>query len=315
MQNPLLIDAVTLATETAPPRLEMLGPWLTQPSLGMVYGWRGSGKTWFSMSVAYALASGGDFLGWTAKAPSRVVYVDGEMGRAVIRERQKAICMGSMKDVLSGDLAYTTFDEYGGVIPNLANRSDWYLYDKMIEDAHILIIDNICACIRPIGKQSDADAWAIVQEWSIQKRGKGKSILFVHHSGKSGEQLGTSMREQPMDYVIALKRSSLSRGDKSCCFELHFEKNRHFYGDNAKSLYAKLVQKHAGVGWEYSSLEEKYTDEVLALQVKGLKAHEIAEVLGTTSTRIKQILAEATIGDEIRAERKNYTDPEKDDLF
>ena len=39
-----------------PPREVMLSPWLTRQSLFMIYAWRGIGKSWLALSLAYAAA-------------------------------------------------------------------------------------------------------------------------------------------------------------------------------------------------------------------------------------------------------------------
>jgi len=290
----------------------MLGPWLTQPSLGMVYGWRGSGKTWFSLSVAYAVASGGDFLRWTAKAPSRVMYVDGEMGKAAIQQRQRFIFMGADKGVENGRLFYYTFQDNRGVIPNLADTADWHIYNKLIENVHLLIIDNICCCVRPLAKQTEVEAWATVQEWAINQRGKGKSILFVHHSGKSGSQLGTSTREQPMDYVIALRRPANVGPEAGCVFELHFEKNRGFFGDDVTPLYVRLEHKDTGLSWSYSTLYERQKIDVIALKERcnAYSVSDIAELTGLSTMTVKRILSESTLMDHVRSKRNGADEDE-----
>jgi hypothetical protein len=56
-------------TTQLPPRQLMLDPWLTTQSLNMIYAWRGIGKTHVALGIAYAVASGGAFLGWKGDQP------------------------------------------------------------------------------------------------------------------------------------------------------------------------------------------------------------------------------------------------------
>src|SRR5262249_52812444 len=60
-----------------PPREFLNEPWLETSSSVMIHGYRGEGKTWFGLSVAYALATGEPLLGWNVRQ-ARVLYIDGE---------------------------------------------------------------------------------------------------------------------------------------------------------------------------------------------------------------------------------------------
>lgn len=47
--------------------------------LGLVFGWRGTGKSTFMLALALAMATGVEFLGFSAKRAAKVVLLDGEM--------------------------------------------------------------------------------------------------------------------------------------------------------------------------------------------------------------------------------------------
>src|SRR4051794_30924548 len=74
-----------------PPRENMLAPWLGVSSLALMYAWRGTGKTLVAHSVAWAVATGGGFLNWTAPQPKRVLLIDGEMRAVDIQQRFSSI--------------------------------------------------------------------------------------------------------------------------------------------------------------------------------------------------------------------------------
>src|SRR5689334_5206622 len=82
-----------------PPRETVLDPVLKVGGLAMVYAPRGIGKTFFSLSLAYAIASGGEFLRWKAGQPRNVLIVDGEMPAAIMKERIACIARGSDADI------------------------------------------------------------------------------------------------------------------------------------------------------------------------------------------------------------------------
>ena len=73
------IPSPDLVEMQIPPRQIFLAPWIAAQSISMVFATRGTGKTFFLMSTAAALASGSTFLGWPASAPRKVAYVEGEL--------------------------------------------------------------------------------------------------------------------------------------------------------------------------------------------------------------------------------------------
>ena len=96
-------------------------------------------------------------------------------------------------------------------------------------------------------KENDADSWVPVQAWALAQRRAGRSVLFVHHAGKSGLQRGTSRKEDVLDTVIALRpvflhkvtrRSSLAVDLKVCRTLLNTER---FLKDEAPGLPANAT--------------------------------------------------------------------------
>jgi len=81
-----------LASYKFKPREPILTPWLNSQDLCMVYAARGIGKTHFAISVAYAIATGTDFLKWKADIPRKVLYLDGELPGVVLQQRLSMYC-------------------------------------------------------------------------------------------------------------------------------------------------------------------------------------------------------------------------------
>jgi DNA primase len=65
----------------------LLHPFITKASLGMIYAQRGIGKTFFTLSLGMAVASGGQFLKYYAPKPCKVLYLDGEMSIFSMQDR------------------------------------------------------------------------------------------------------------------------------------------------------------------------------------------------------------------------------------
>ena len=77
-----------------PPREMLLTPILPERSLAMLYAPRGIGKSWLSLSIGLAVASGQSFLRWSAPRQRNVLYVDGEMPLVSLQERLRMISPG-----------------------------------------------------------------------------------------------------------------------------------------------------------------------------------------------------------------------------
>jgi RecA-family ATPase len=68
------------------PERKRLLPWLPEGGLSMVYSPRGLGKTFFGLSLAHALTSGTPFMNWQDVSCVGVLYIDGEMALAQLRQ-------------------------------------------------------------------------------------------------------------------------------------------------------------------------------------------------------------------------------------
>ena len=88
-----IISQAELSEQDIPPRKYLLGKWMPLDSFGMLVAPRGIGKSWFCMFLAHAIATGrNQFLGWDINQKFPVLYVDGEMSKADIKERFDNIC-------------------------------------------------------------------------------------------------------------------------------------------------------------------------------------------------------------------------------
>ena len=78
-------------SKVLPPREIILSPWLTKQSLAMLYAWRGIGKSWVALYLAYAVACGGSIFGWKAPKKRRVLFIDGELPAPMLQQRLSLI--------------------------------------------------------------------------------------------------------------------------------------------------------------------------------------------------------------------------------
>ncbi len=218
-----------------PPIEYILGPWLPTRGLGMVSGHRGIGKTFFTTSLAWAIATGGSCMGYPAGKPRSVCYVDGEMDPAELQERFVGLEKASLDDgngspaLAGGNLGILTHAAFEFGLPDVADRAGQDLFDSAIGDREVVILDNL-SCLVTSGNENDAESWMPIQEWLLSMRRDGKTTILVHHTGKpQGEhgtfsQRGTSAREGPLNASIMLTHPRI--GERAGALSMTFTKLR-----------------------------------------------------------------------------------------
>ncbi|MCH8079870.1 MAG: AAA family ATPase [Proteobacteria bacterium] len=295
------IDLHEFIETDLPTRDPILSPWLLNQSLVMIHSWRGIGKTHVALGIAYAVASGGSFLGWEVDEPKKVLLLDGEMPGAALQERFGAIIASSEKEAAKGMLKIATPDIQELCMPDLSTEDGQLAVDKYIEpDTSLIIVDNLSSLCRS-GKENEADSWSSIATWALRQRASGRSVLFIHHSGKDLKQRGTSKREDILDVVISLRRPADYSPTDGACFEVHFEKARHLYGEAMNPIEAKLTTDEIGLqSWLVRTVEDSTIDRVVALAKEGLSQKEIADELevnkSTVSRHFRKAKGQGLIG-------------------
>lgn len=305
-RNVVAVTLRDLLTRDLPPREMLLSPWLTTQSLSMIYAWRGVGKTHVALGVAYALASGGSFLQWHADKPVTVLYLDGEMPGATIKERLAAIVAASEKEAAEGALHIVTPDlQVDGIMPDLATRDGQAAIDAVLGDARVVIVDNISCLVRASGKENDADSWAPVATWALRQRAHGRAVVFIHHSGKGGQQRGTSKREDVLDTVIALRHPADYRPQEGARFIVEFEKCRALHSTAVAPFEARLeTDVHGKSAWTTTDATNTTRDRIVEMARLGMSNNEIAQELGCNRSTVYRGIKAATDNGDLVPVRK-----------
>src|SRR6266508_4030543 len=268
------------------PRGMVLDPIIPEKGLAMLYGTRGTGKTFIALGIGYAVATGGQFLNWQAPQPRRVLLIDGEMPAAALRDRLRSIAAAAAEapallEVLAGDLL-----ENG--IGNLASPALQSELDPWLDGVDLLILDNLSSLTAAI-RDNDADSWSPIQTWLLQLRRRGISVLIVHHAGKAGDQRGTSRREDVLDTSICLRRPADYVPTEGARFEVHIEKARGIHGGHAKPFEASLDTSDGKAVWSMKAIEDVEGARVMALLADGLSIRDIAEETGISKSRVHRL--------------------------
>ena len=293
------VNILELVNHTFKAREQILEPWLLTQSLNMLYAWRGVGKTHVALGIAYAIATGGAFLCWTAKEKRKVMYLDGEMPGASLQARLAKLITTSTEDFDPEYFRILTPDLQEGSMPDLATYEGQAAIDDLIADAEVIVVDNLSSMARSGGRENDAESWQIIAEWALIQRQRGKTVIFVHHSGKGGAQRGTSKREDILDTVISLKRPPDYESGQGAKFEVHFEKGRDLHGSDAEPFEAALVSDvHGNQTWSILKLADSTYERVVALANEGLSQVDIAVELDINKSNVSRHMKKAReVGD------------------
>jgi hypothetical protein len=100
---------------------------------------------------------------------------------------------------------------------------------------------------------------------------------------------GTSKREDVLDTIIHLKRPSDYEPDQGARFEVHLEKARGVFGDDAKPFEAQLETIDGADHWHVKSLEDANAARVIEASKEGLSSREIAKELGVSHSTVNRI--------------------------
>ncbi len=290
-----------IATEY-PPREWILTDLIQVRDTAMVHSWRGVGKSLFSLGIALAVATGGDFLRFKAPRRRTVLYIDGEMPREDIQERAKTMHAGMGPDLPRPALRLLSADvlEYG--LPSLASADGRRAVEACLRAARaagrpieLIMIDSKATLCRVPEDSNREESWHAMQDWLLALSRDGVAVLIVHHDGKTGRQRGTSAIEDVCTQVLQLKRPESSRAADGARFEVHYTKSRGVYGDAAAPLVAEIRNSGAdALEWLWSPLEDRRADqrrEVYAAKDEGLTVREIAKRTGVARSTVSDWLA------------------------
>ncbi len=291
------LKAITLAeflTMKLPEREMLLAPFLPSQGLVLLVAKRGVGKTHIALGIAYAVAVGGTFLCWTAPAAKKVIYVDGEMPAILMQERLHMIRSMSDKKDQNGFFNLLTPDYQNKIMPNLSTKTGRDEIEEIIKDYDLIILDNI-SCLFRSGSENDAECWQEAQEWALDLRRRGKSVLFVHHAGKSGVQRGTSKKEDILDTVLILKQPDDYKPEEGARFEVIFDKSRHFTGEDARSFNVHLIEESEGIWkWELSNTpKEEQIMQIVEMKKRGMTIEAIKKATKLSKAQIEWRTAKA----------------------
>lgn len=262
-------------------RPPVLAPVLLYQSLSLLYGPRGIGKSFFALGLARAVAAGESFLGWRARRPRKVIYIDGEL--AGIDLAQRVAALGPAPP----SLGFLTQGFHRAALPDLGTQKGLMtLLGPWITEGPplLLVIDSLSSTIGE--SRGAAERWAAARSCLLHLRAIGVAVLVVHHGTRNGEPRGAKHREDVFDLVLRLNRPAGYRPREGLRAEVHFEKARSLVGPDLDPFEVRMQTTPDGAAqWSRRPLGSAELHRVATLLGEGLNPNEIARKLGISKSK------------------------------
>lgn len=297
--NDVILTVETLSELKIEKQTCLLNPWLKESSINFINGWRGSGKTWTAFGIIDAITSGGSFGPWTCEKPEPCLFIDGEM---TIQDDQERINYLRLYKYRKAPF-YFYSDSYASQLGFPRARltdSEWQHKIKSFSlenNIKLVVFDNIASLCPGIDENSKQD-WDPINQYLLELRFTGISSLLLHHTGKSGEQRGTSAREDNADVSIRLDKPVGYLPEDGAHFVIHFMKAR--IPNRDLNLIAdtefKLIQNQDGFyEWSTANVRQNNKDAIVSMIADGVSQKDIAESLGVSKGYVSRVKKEAEL--------------------
>lgn len=268
-------------------------PWLPIGGIVMIYGTRGVGKTNIGLGLALAIAEGHSFLDFPVPKPRRVLYVDGEMQRNLVRARMQKFIAHMPRPRAMSNLVYANYADYPSGFGDLSAEGQgrgWIERAINQHDADVLILDNKSSLMRA-GDENNAQDFQSFNDWLLSLRKYSISTVLVHHAGKRRPdgtyvQRGTSRVEDTMDCIVQLDKDG-KPSDGAIPVRWTFEKYRSFTPDEETFGFVVRYDDDAGLAWLEIAETGKEAPEWISaahqLRNAGMSLRDIQQQLGLKS--------------------------------
>jgi RecA-family ATPase len=301
--SPRCRTLAAINAEQIPPATPLLGAWLTDRHLAMLFADAGVGKSMFALSVALAVAGGGTlFERWNAPTPSRVLIVDGEMDTRDYQERSRMLSSTipglSTEEAFANIKVMARLDQPGGDFINIAQPDG---RTKVVDAAKawkpaLVILDNY-STLAEVDDENASASFDGVQNLMLDLKALGACVILVHHTNKSGGFRGTSKMTAVMNSTVKLGKPTGSSGTGGTHFTLSFDKFRGKKdASTAEGFTAAL--KETGIGqfkWEIENAELDKVHAVVELNQSGDydTDNAIAEAMGLHRSTVSRLRSKA----------------------
>jgi RecA-family ATPase len=197
------IDWATFWSTESPGEDWLLEPLVATGRQTATYSLAKAGKSLLALDACAARASGRDVLGYPAKPPIDILYVDLEMTEADLRERLTDMGYGP-----DDDLSHLHYYQLPPVPPLDGELGGQILTSIAIErGVDLVVIDTMARAVD--GKENDADTLRAFYRFTGRiLKAAGIALWRLDHQGKEEArgQRGSSSKDDDVDVVFRLTR-------------------------------------------------------------------------------------------------------------
>ena len=216
--NPVLVPLEEWLSRDLPLPDRILGEWLTTTSRVYISADTGLGKTSLTLAIAVHCGAGLEFLRWRCHRRARVLFIDGEMSRRLLKRRiHEAVTRLGVRP--EGALFLSREDIEGfpaGILWLLQFVAD-------LGGIDLIIFDNVMALLE--GDQKDEVSWNAVLPLVSELTKRNIGQVWIDHTGHDATRgYGSKTKQWRMDTVIHL--TAVERADTDISFTLEFRKAR-----------------------------------------------------------------------------------------
>jgi hypothetical protein len=249
--GPLPLTLAEWAARDLPEPDFILGNWLSTTSRILLAAPSGLGKTNFVLGLGMRAGAGKIFLHWKSRRASKVLYIDGEMSRRLLKQRltDETRRIGDAPD------GFHTFshEDVEGFKPlnTLTGQSTVLQVIERIGGVDLVIFDSVMCLIS--GSMIEEEPWQQTMPFVRELTRRNVGQVWVHHTGLNETRgYGTSTRDWQLDSVILLEK--VERPDTDVAFKLSFKKARE------RTPQTRLDFQDVGIAlvndrWEYQETE------------------------------------------------------------
>lgn len=275
---------------------ELLGKMIVEKSIGMIAGPRGGGKSWNAMLIAYAVAARKQMPPWGVGCGATVTYLDGEMRAAGVQERFRLLHardpFPSTQALGEVNFQIISRDYIGDPIGWIDTEEGQAKLDNLIDPAtKLLIVDNLSAWTN--GGREDGAAWAMIKPWLINKRLRGVAVLLIHHAGKNGQQRGSSMHEDLLDYSILLNPLPPRNQRDETRFGIEHRKLRDHIPELRQNYECSIWSDDGAFDFEFvaaGSNQPEHEIQIIKLAEGCMSGADIAKQVNVSTATVSRVL-------------------------
>jgi hypothetical protein len=221
--NPVLVPLEEWLSRDLPLPDRILGEWLTTTSRVYISADTGLGKTSLTLAIAVHCGAGLEFLRWRCHRRARVLFIDGEMSRRLLKRRiHEAVTRLGVRP--EGALFLSREDIEGFPPLNTPAGILWLLqFVADLGGIDLIIFDNVMALLE--GDQKDEVSWNAVLPLVSELTKRNIGQVWIDHTGHDATRgYGSKTKQWRMDTVIHL--TAVERADTDISFTLEFRKAR-----------------------------------------------------------------------------------------